>query len=87
MDEICPNPADTSLSDFFRQEEEEDKKLDEGKGESEEAPVKGDVSRMDGKDDNDTLENGEQALEHSGLTNVSHQNKKALSPFYHKKYF
>ena len=65
----CSNPAGTSLSDFFRQEEE-NKKVDEGEGESEEASVNGDGIRMHEEDDNDTLENGEQALEHSVRTKV-----------------
>ena len=32
MDGICSNSADTLLSDFFRQEGEENKEVDEGEG-------------------------------------------------------
>ena len=51
MDGICSNPADTSLSGFFRQKEE-NKEVDEGEGESDEASVNGDGSRIDKEDDN-----------------------------------
>ena len=66
---IFSNPAATSLGDFFRQEEE-NKEIDEGDGKSEEAAVNSDESRMDEEDNNDTLENGEEALEHSVRTKV-----------------
>ena len=69
MDGICSNTADASLSDFFRQEEK-NKEVDEGEGESDEASVNGYGSRMDEEGDSDTLENGEQALEHSVRTKL-----------------
>ena len=64
MDGICSNTADTSLSVFFPQEEE-NKEVDEDEAESDEASANGDGSRMDEEDNIDTLENGEQTLEHS----------------------
>ena len=50
--------------------EEEKKKVDEGEGESDKVSANGDGSRMDEEDDNDTLENAEQALEHTVRTKV-----------------
>ena len=46
------------------------KEVSKGEGESDEASVNGDRSRMDKEDDNDTSENGEQAIEHSVRTKV-----------------
>ena len=46
---------------YFRQKEE-NQEIVEGEGESDEASVNGDDSRMDEEVDNDTLKNGEQAL-------------------------
>ena len=46
---------------YFRQKEE-NQEIVEGEGESDEASVNGDGSRMDEEVDNDTLKNGEQAL-------------------------
>ena len=63
MDRICSNPVDTSLGDFLRQEEE-NKEVDEGDGESDETLVNSDDSRMNKEHDNGTLENGEHTLEH-----------------------
>ena len=57
MDGIWSNTGDASLSDFFWQEEK-NKEVDEGEGESDEASVNGYGSRMDEEDDRDTLENG-----------------------------
>ena len=68
-DGICSKSADTWLIDFFRQEER-NKEVDKGEGESDETSVNGDGSRMEEEDDNDTLENGEQALEYSVRTKV-----------------
>ena len=60
---LNPVLSDTSLGDFLRQEEE-NKEVDDGKRESDEASVNSDGSRMDKEDDNGTLENGEHTLEH-----------------------
>ena len=53
MDGVCSNLADTSSSKFFRQEEQ-NKEVDKGEGESEKTSIK-----MYEEDDNDTLENWE----------------------------
>ena len=53
MNGVCSNLADTSSSKFFRQEEQ-NKEVDKGEGESEKTSIK-----MYEEDDNDTLENWE----------------------------
>ena len=78
--------SDASLSDFFRQEEK-NKEVDEGEGENDEASVNGYGSRMDEEDDSDTLENGEQALEHSVRTKLvtrPHEIKRLLPALSYK---
>lgn len=47
MDTICQSLEYTSFNDFFRQEEDENKENDKSAGESDEALVNGDDSRMD----------------------------------------
>ena len=46
MDGICSNPADASLRNFLRQEEEK-KEAEKGEEEIDKASVKRDGSRMD----------------------------------------
>ena len=65
---ICSNHADTSLSDYFRLEEEGNKEADEGERKSVAASVNVDDSKMDQEDDSNTLENGEHAVENTVRT-------------------
>ena len=51
---FCSNTAHTSLSDFCRKKEKRIRKLTKDEGETDEASVNGECSRMDEKDDNDT---------------------------------
>ena len=56
MDVICLNHADTLLSNFFWQEQENNKEVGEGEEENDKASANGDGGRMDEEDGNDTLE-------------------------------
>ena len=69
MDEICSNPTDTSVSDFFGKKKRI-RKLMKVQGKATKLQLTVMVVEWMRKMENDTSENGEQAQEHSERTKV-----------------